>query len=308
MVHAPRIRIIGEGMLELARADEAWRLGYGGDTLNTAIHLARFGLDTAYITALGADAFSGDLRDAWAGEGLDVSLILTDSARMPGLYAVRTDTAGERSFSYWRGDSAARRMFDLSGSEQVVAAASTADLLCYSLITLAILPEAGRERLFAICDAVRARGGKIAFDGNYRATLWPDVASARVARNRAIAGCDIGLPTLDDEIAIDGGRDAAACAARWRALGAREVTVKLGARGCLVETGEIVAPPAAVTVVDTSGAGDAFNAGYLHARLAGADVREAALGGHRLAGWTITRPGAIPARTDDAPYGGTIPT
>ena len=102
-----RVVVIGEGMLELSPVAEAWRLGHGGDTLNTAIHLARSGLDVAFVTALGDDPFSKGLRAAWAGEGLDTSLILADPSRRPGLYAISTDAAGERSFTYWRGESAA---------------------------------------------------------------------------------------------------------------------------------------------------------------------------------------------------------
>ena len=298
-----RACLIGEGMLELSRAgDGGWRLGYGGDTLNTAIHLARMGMDVSYVTALGADPFSADLRAAWIAEGLDPASLLTDPARNVGLYAIRTDDAGERTFSYWRGESAARGMFALLGMGEVLERAETADLIALSLITMAILPEDGREALLAFCRRARARGAKIAFDGNYRPRLWASAAEAAAARDAAIAVCDIGLPSLDDEQALSGAANAEAVAARWRAAGAAEIIVKLGARGCLTPGGELVPPPHAITPVDTSGAGDAFNAGYLHARLDGNPPPAAALAGHRLAGWVVSRSGAIPAR-DDGTYG-----
>lgn len=293
-----RVVVLGEGMLELsaAQASDAsgWRLGYGGDTLNCAVHLARFGADVAYATALGDDPFSDRLRAAWAGEGLDVSLILTDPDRRPGLYAITTDEAGERSFTYWRGESAARRLFALLDTPRLVAAVARADLLLLSLISLAILPRAGRATLFDLCRAVRARGGRVAFDSNYRPRLWSDPDEARQAHAEALALTDIGLPTLEDEAALHGVRDAAAVATHWRAAGVGEVAVKLGAAGCLV--GDAVLPvPACLDPLDTSGAGDAFDAGYLHARLAGRTPRDAALIGHRLAGWVVTQPGAIPS-------------
>ena len=103
-----RAVLVGEGMLELSQEGAAWRLGYGGDTLNTAIHLARAGIETAYLTAVGSDPFSADLKAKWQGEGLDTSLILTHPTRGSGLYAINTDERGERSFTYWRGESAAR--------------------------------------------------------------------------------------------------------------------------------------------------------------------------------------------------------
>jgi 2-dehydro-3-deoxygluconokinase len=305
-----RIVVVGEGMLELSRAPStvatdggAWRLGHGGDTLNTAIHLARGGDRVAYLTALGSDPFSDTLRADWQDEGLDTALILTDAARLPGLYAIRTDDAGERTFSYWRGDSAARQVFALPGADGALATAQAADLLVFSLISLAILPDAGRATLLALAQRMRDEGRQVAFDGNYRPRLWDDADTARHWRDRAIACCTIGLPTLEDETAMEGtDASAADTAARWRAGGAGTVVVKLGADGCLLPDGRTLPPPQRLRPADTSGAGDAFNAGYLHALLRGAAPHAAALAGHRLAGWVVMRAGAVPPRGTDDPY------
>lgn len=297
-----RIVIVGEGMVELSRAEgDLWRLGYGGDTLNTAIHLARLGQDIRYVTALGEDPFSDGLLCDWAGEGIDTSLIRRDPTRMPGLYAISTDASGERSFAYWRGESAARRTLSLPGAEAVMAAVEQADLLLFSLITLAILDDEGRDRLIALADRVRARGGRVAFDGNYRPRLFRDRQEAQDLCRRAVSTCDIGLPTLEDEAMLNGATSAADVQAHWQGLGAGEVVVKLGADGCLLSDVGIVPPPERLSPRDTSGAGDAFNAGYLAARLDGLSPAEAALRGHRLAGWTVMRSGAIPVRDDDLP-------
>jgi 2-dehydro-3-deoxygluconokinase len=324
-----RIVLIGEAMLELSRQGEAWRLGYGGDTLNTAIHLARAGHDVAYLTAIGCDPLSSGLKAEWAAEGIDTSLMLTHEARSTGLYAISTDDKGERSFSYWRDTSAAREMFALPGMADALAKAEHADLIVYSLITLAILPPEGREQLFALCKRLRARGGKVAFDGNYRPRLWANAAEAREARDAAIACADIGSPTLEDELSLsetpnrhaelvsasmpqtsnsskveawtlkqvqgdDGGADRVN--AHWTTLGCPETIVKLGANGARLPDGRIIPPPEILQPVDTSGAGDAFNGGYLAARMNGASITDAAMTGHRLAGWCVMRAGAIPAR------------
>lgn len=296
------VTVIGEAMLELSRGSgDSWNLRYGGDVINTAIHLARSGDKVRLASALGADPMSAELCAAWETEGVDTSLVLRAADRLPGLYAIETDATGERSFHYWRGEAAARRMFDLPGSAEMVAQAAQSDLLYFSLITLAILPDEGREALLALCAAVRANGGKVAFDGNYRARLWSDAATACHWRDRAIAVSDMGLPTLADEVEMGAADDAQDAAARWGAGEGREVVVKLGGDGCLVD-GTIVPIPQMVPVIDSSGAGDAFNGGYLHARLTGASPLEAALAGHRLAGWNIGRRGAIPVRDGDAPY------
>ncbi len=293
---APRAVLVGEAMLELSQDSSGWQLGYGGDTLNTAIHLARSGIDTAYLTALGTDPFSDDLKARWAAEGLDTSLILADPARNPGLYAITCDEAGERSFTYWRGESAARRLIECAGIEAALAAAEAADLIAFSLISLAILPPEGRESLLALARRVRQHGGLVAFDGNYRPRLWPDQETARAARDAAIAVASIGLPTLEDETMLSGETSAEAVAAHWQALGCAETIVKLGPEGCRLPGGQIIAPERVLAPVDTSGAGDAFNGGYLAARLRGQTPADAALAGHALAGWTIMRRGAIPAQ------------
>lgn len=233
-----KVVMVGEGMLELSGdTTGGWRLGHGGDTLNVSIHLARQGIATSFLTALGRDDFSARLRRDWAAEELDVSLVLTHPTRIAGLYAISTDTRGERSFTYWRNDSAARDPLGLSGAEAASDGRSSR-VLGFSLISLAILSPPARVRLLEAAQHVRARGGQVLLDrtGNYRPRLWDGVAAARAARDAAIACADIGLPTLDDETLLDDAADAAAVARHWSALGCRETVVKLGAGGCHLPT------------------------------------------------------------------------
>lgn len=291
-----RIVCCGEGMLELSREGEGWKLGYGGDTLNTAIHLARLGHDVAYLTALGVDPFSDELRANWQAEGIDTSLVLSHPSRQPGLYAITLDPQGERSFTYWRDTSAARELFALADAALFRRIVEGCDLFYFSLISAAILPANGAVSLLLLAGMVRDAGGKVAFDGNYRPRLWKNAQIAQQLRDGAIRVADVGLPTRTDETALSGEATAAAVAAHWQGLGCEETVVKLGEEGCRLPDGTVLAPETVFTPIDTSGAGDAFNAGYLSARLDGADTAEAARAGHRLAGWTIMRPGAIPPR------------
>lgn len=297
-----RIVCLGEAMVELAPHGGGWDVRYGGDTLNTAIHLARLGHDVAYLTALGGDPFAGPMRTAWAGEGIDVSTVLSIPERCTGLYAISLDPSGERTFAYWRGESAARVMFRARGVGQALEAARRADLLFFSLISLAILDETGRGEVLELAGDVRARGGKVAFDGNYRPALWDERETARAWRDKAAAEADFGLPSLDDEQRLGGAAEADEVQRAWRESGCGEVVVKLGAEGASLSDGSLVAPPKKLEPVDTSGAGDAFDAGYLAARLRGATPEQAVRDGQRLAGWKVMRPGAIPARDDAAPY------
>ena len=103
---------IGEVMIELKREpDGRFALAFGGDSFNTAVYLARCGIDTAYVTALGDDRWSDEVVALAEAEGIETSAILRVPGRLPGLYLIETDAAGERTFFYWRETSPARNLF-----------------------------------------------------------------------------------------------------------------------------------------------------------------------------------------------------
>jgi len=291
------IFVFGEAMLEFhAAGGEGLR--YGGDTLNTAIHLARKGHDVAYVTALGRDAISDALITAWQAEGIDTRFVLRHPSRTPGIYAIHVDETGERSFLYWLDQSAARAMFELSEMAAALTAAQQASLLYFSLISLAILPEHGRAELLGLANSVRLAGGHVAYDSNFRRNLWPSIAVARDTSWQAVRLATIGLPTNVDEkqlqeldLTVD------QMGAQWLAHGCDDVVIKAGEQGCYhfePEAREHFAAERA-EVIDSSGAGDAFNAGFLSAFMKGHDLKDAVNAGQELARWVIGKRGALPA-------------
>lgn len=296
----PSVLAIGEAMIELSGPDIFHpALRFAGDVMNTAIGLARLGVSTGLATALGDDAFSDTLVAMLAAEGVGTAAIARLPGMLPGLYAIRTDARGERSFHYWRSASAARRMLDDGGDARLAGHLARASHLHLSGISLAILTEPSRRRLMALLADARARGAIILFDGNYRPALWPDVAGARAAMQGMARLAGIALPTFDDEAALFGDRSPEAVARRLHDLGVAEVVVKEGLAGCLVSLAgqqHHVPVPEAMRPVDTSGAGDAFNAGYIAARLAGQAPTAAAMAGHRMAATALQHRGAIPPR------------
>jgi 2-dehydro-3-deoxygluconokinase len=296
-----RVASIGECMIELRhRSATALDLAYGGDTLNTAVYLARLTRDkdvrVDYVTALGDDAYSDGMLALWRDEGIATDLVARLPGRLPGLYTIRTDAQGERTFTYWRSASAARNMLRGPRDEQVGAALQGYHLIYLSGITLSILDPPQRAALLAIADQVRAHGGRVAFDGNYRPVGWASPDAACAAFEEMLRRVDIALPTFDDEQALFGLRDPLECADRLHRHGVAEVAIKLGRAGCYLSsaqfTGEAPAEPVDA-VVDSTAAGDSFNAGYLAARLLGADPPRAARLGNRLAARVIAYPGAI---------------
>lgn len=296
-----RVACIGECMIELNQRDGATLgLAYGGDTLNTAVYLARVNpperLAVDYVTALGDDPYSDAMIAMWRSEGLGTEIVARLPEKLPGLYLIRLDDKGERRFFYYRSAAAARELFRDEATAGQLAALSQYDLLYFSAITLSILSEPARDRFYAALIAARQAGKRVAFDSNYRPAGWADIAAAQRVIGQFLACVDIALPTYEDEQRLFGDRDPAETAERYAAHGVGETVVKLGADGCLASCGvqrRVITVPARVVAADTTAAGDAFNAGYLSARLLGHDIERSAQAGHRLAATVIQYPGAI---------------
>ncbi len=294
---AQRFVSIGECMIEMSGGeDRQYRLGYAGDTLNTAWYMrALLGPDWSvdYFTGLGDDRYSADIRAFLDANRIGTGHIRTVPGRRPGLYMIHQEK-GDRHFTYWRDTSAAKLLAD--DKEALANAVEGASMIYFSGITLAILAPRARGRLLGAIVKARDAGAKIAFDTNLRPALWTSPRVMGAVLTAAAGLCDIVLPTHGDEAPLFGDSSVEATAERYLALGVSEVVVKDGAGEALIATQDErirVAPKPGARVVDATGAGDSFNGAYLSARLAGSSLREAAENGHRVAGVVIGQKGAL---------------
>lgn len=290
-----RFLSIGECMVEMAPAEGGgYAMGFAGDTFNTAWYVRRClppGVEVAYLSAVGDDAISHRMT-AFIREAGIVPELAVRPDRTVGLYLISLD-AGERSFSYWRDTSAAR---DLARNLDALAELARGDMAFFSGITLAILPDEGRRALLGQLAQARARGVRIAFDTNLRPKLWSGPDEMRDWVGQAAGVADIALPSFDDEAAHFGDADPAATARRYAIAGAECVVVKNGAGPVTIYHDGVVTevtPEPVTHVVDTTAAGDSFDAGFLSALVGGASPDEAAQAGCQLSAAVIGARGAL---------------
>jgi len=298
-----KIAALGEVMVELAPqaaqpgGAPLYAQGFAGDTYNTAIYMARSGVRTGYVTLLGDDPYSEQMLAAMRAEGMDTAAIEQLPGRCPGLYTIQNSADGERQFTYWRGESPARELFvDVSARSRLQAYLGQMDCLYLSGITLAIMAPEAREHLLAFLADFRHKGGRVAFDSNYRPRLWASKTAAREAVDAFLQQADIALLTFEDEQALWGDRNAGRSLERNGRYRLAELVLKRGAEPVLLQyDGELsaIAVPPVQDIVDTTGAGDSFNAGYLAARLHGAEPETAVGAGNRCAAAVIRHRGAI---------------
>lgn len=293
------VRAIGEAMVEMAPVgDGLYRRGFAGDTFNTAWHMARWlgnRADIGMITRVGSDSLSDAFVARMAADGMAVSGISRDPSRTLGLYMIELDGV-ERSFHYWRETSAARHLAD--DAPLLSRALDGVGLAHLSGITLAILSPQARETLFSVLATFRSKGGLVSFDPNIRPRLWSSQAEMLQTLTRMLSLCDIALPSLDDERTHFGDSGADTTIRRMADAGVAEIVVKDGAGPVLLSVaGQIhsLPTPPLATIVDTTGAGDAFNAGYLAGRVMAAPPEDCVRAGQNMAAAVLSNHGALAA-------------
>jgi 2-dehydro-3-deoxygluconokinase len=259
---------LGETMVVLVPAEPGpahevrlWTRAIGGAESNVACHLARLGVASAWVGAVGADAFGRAVLAEVGGAGVDVTGVHVDPDRPTGLYVKEADASGS-PVRYYRQGSAASAM----GPETL----DRLDLAVVRLVHVSGITAALSDSCLALLREVltRPRAGRlVSFDLNWRPALWRDRDPA-VLRDLANAA-DIVLAGADEAEAVWGTGDPHEL--RELLPAPASIVVKQGERGAtLVEDGVHTYQPALrVDVVEPVGAGDAFAAGYLAAHLAG---------------------------------------
>lgn len=291
--------VIGECMMEL-RNQSATSLvkSFAGDTYNTAVYAKRYAPTTkvSYLSAVGEDIFSQEMIAAWESEGLSSEFTAKSPVLPLGVYAINTDDSGERSFTYWRKNSAASQMMSLIDKEQILTHANDIEIVYFSGISLAILSDEDKAALILFIETLRVNGAKVAFDPNYRPKMWNSKAHAIEWAEKAYSISDIVFPGLEDHQDMFDQQTKEEIVAYFAQFSASEIIIKCGSAGVygVGSEGESHLPfTPAPKQVDSTAAGDSFAGTYLGARSVGESIADSVIAAARVARLVVQHPGAI---------------
>jgi 2-dehydro-3-deoxygluconokinase len=289
---------LGEPLVELTAEERGplgtvrtFRRGWGGDTSNAAVAAARLGVSVGYVTRLGADEFGRSFLELWRAEGVDTYRVVVDPEAFTGVYFVAFQEDGAHDFTYYRQRSAASRLRTADLDPDYIAGSR---ILHTSGITQAI-SDSSRAATQEAIAAAKAEHVAISYDANIRPKLAP-LATLREMFESTVTLADILFVSDEDlrhlygEVPVD--RSVEAILGR----GPQLVVLKAGPRGCLVLSADgrrDTVPGFSVRPVDTTGAGDAFDAGFLVRWLEGGLPNEAAEFANAVAALTTSGLGAV---------------
>jgi 2-dehydro-3-deoxygluconokinase len=289
---------IGEVMVELAatKMPDILQRGFAGDVFNSLYYAQLFLPDdwkVSFHTGLGLDQISDEIIAFMGRHNISCETIPRSKNRTVGLYMIQL-SEGERSFSYWRDQSAARVMMD--APDMLLEKLAKAEYIYLSGISLAILPPQGRKTLLQMITAAKTSDKTVFFDSNIRPKLWEnaDIMRASIAEAGSIA--DIVLPSLDDETVAFGDKSAADVVARYLSWGAGHVIVKNGAAPTLSADAShrhLLSPEPVEHIIDSTAAGDAFNGALMACLAAGKPMNEAIRNAQICSAIVVTQNGAL---------------
>ena len=296
--------VIGEVMIELRPAqDGLLAVGVAGDTFNTSVMMAHLGRseflrdgEVSYFTALGTDSYSSRIRQAVYGHGINSQHVLSVEGATPGLYVISNDEKGQREFTYWRDTSAAKQLFSSEVQfRSILPSIGKCSAIYWSGITLALQSEPVREIWFEFLKQYRDGGGQVFFDSNFRPALWSDTTAIKKAYEQAVLLSDYYLPSLEDEMDIHSLEKKHDVIEYLAKVNCKNIILTADDSVVVFEQQSYQTIPLEFSdsIVDATGAGDAFSGAFASAILGEKDIQTAIQFAHIAASHVVQCRGAI---------------
>lgn len=265
------------------------RLFGGGSAANTAAALARLGVGCRFVGTVGDDTYGRFAIESLEEAGVDTSHVESTGRAPTVMVIVVVSPDGERLIYVWPPTGGAHAELSVDTAASSI---RTAEWLHVSGLCLRVSP--AREAVLSAMERARGVGIPVSFDLNLRLENWGWDGDFRAVVDRAIERSDVVLGAAVDEITPLADLEDPVEAATALAGDGRLVIARLGSDGAVACTREraVSQPGFRVDVVDTVGAGDAFNAGFIAARHRGADVSRSVTWGNAVAALAIRRAGA----------------
>ena len=194
-----RICSIGECMIELSNIEKnIFKQSFAGDTANSAIYLSRLGATSSYISSVGKDDLSKKMLKYLKKEKVQTHNIYENKNRGLGLYVIKNNNKGERSFFYWRSNAAAKTLFENVDFKILFNQISKYDAIYFSGITLSIYDKKNTNRFYQFLKLLKNEGVKICFDFNVRLKNWENKKNAQDSIFKFSSISDIIFITKED--------------------------------------------------------------------------------------------------------------
>lgn len=279
VVAKPVNKIPDRGKLELV---EKMELHSGGCAANTGVCLARLGINTAVMGKVGEDGFGDFLIQRLKKEGIDTGGIKRANHANTSVTMVMVDKGGERSFIHYIGANAALK-------EEDIDLGLFPDARILHLAGFFLMPGFDGAPAARVLKKARDRGLTTSLD-----TCWDSQGRWLKLLEPCLEFTDIFLPSIEEARKISGEEDPENICEFFLKKGVKTVALKMGEKGAFIASCEesFSIPPFKINVVDTTGAGDAFVAGFLSGRVLGKNLFETAKLACSAGGAAVSRMGA----------------
>lgn len=292
-----KICSIGECMIEMSNLkDNKYIQSFAGDTFNFLVYIARFEHKTSFLSAIGNDYYSSNLIQFFKKENISTKLLHKIKNTNLGLYLIKNNSLGEKEFFYWRESSPVRNFLNYINVKDIIDKLLKQDLIYFSGITLSLLNKIGLLNLNKIIKILNNKNKIIVFDYNIRTKGWLNLYDARDQINKFLKFVSIAFASGEDIKFLYGNNNMKNIKNIIHEHNIKSFIYRKNSNQTyfLSKNKSIFIKNKIFNkIIDSSGAGDAFNAAYISHLLSGNNTINCLKFGDQIAKKVLMKKGAI---------------